>query len=371
MKMFYFLKKGFQFYPPCLAQILMLNDLGVELEVYHGKNSDFINQLLDKRKIKHHELFSDSLKNGKLQSVKKILNYRYEAKKIIKSIPDSEILWFGNCESIMTLGNILEGRRFVASILELYDDQKWIDHLLLNILPKAEAIICCEKHRAAIMKSRYHLKKPPYVMPNKPYEIEESEKKHGEYSKVDPEIYKIMDECKQKSIVLYQGIISKDRPLSNIARALAEINDENVVFWIMGKGDEQVVDEAKGIYKNTIYLGYVPSPQHLIVTQAAHIGIANYDFSNLNNVFCAPNKIYEYAKFGLPMLTSDNVGLVETVGAACAASCVDFSCIDDIVRGIKKILENEQLYRKNAQKFYAATDNMQIMKQICEELEQL
>ena len=265
----------------------------------------------------------------------------------------------------------MEGRRFVASILELYDDQKWIDNLLLNILPKAEAIICCEKHRAAIMKSRYHLKKHPYVMPNKPYEIEESEKKHGEYSKVDPEIYKIMDECKQKSIVLYQGIISKDRPLSNIARALVEINDENVVFWIMGKGDEQVVDEAKGIYKNTIYLGYVPSPQHLIVTQAAHIGIANYDFSNLNNVFCAPNKIYEYAKFGLPMLTSDNVGLVETVGAACAASCVDFSCIDDIVRGIKKILENEQLYRKNAQKFYAATDNMQIMKQICEELEHL
>lgn len=46
----------------------------------------------------------------------------------------------------------------------------------------------------------------------------------------------------------------------------------------MGKGDEQVVDEAKVIYKNTIYLGYIPSPQHLIVTQAAHIGIANYDF---------------------------------------------------------------------------------------------
>ena len=52
------------------------------------------------------------------------MNYRYEAKKSLKVIPDSEILWFGNCESIMTLGNILEGRRFVASILELYDDQK-------------------------------------------------------------------------------------------------------------------------------------------------------------------------------------------------------------------------------------------------------
>ena len=52
-------------------------------------------------------------------------------------------------------------------------------------------------------------------------------------------------------------------------------------------------------------------------------------------------------------------------------SCVDFTCIDDIVRGIKKILENEQLYRENGRKFYAATDNMKIMKQICEELEHL
>ena len=78
MRIFYFLKKGFQFYPPCLAQILLLNDLGVELEVYHGKNSDFINQLLDKREIRHHELSSDNLKNGKFQSVKKILDYRQE-----------------------------------------------------------------------------------------------------------------------------------------------------------------------------------------------------------------------------------------------------------------------------------------------------
>lgn len=37
MRIILFFKKGFQFYPPCLAQILLLNDLGVELEVYHGK----------------------------------------------------------------------------------------------------------------------------------------------------------------------------------------------------------------------------------------------------------------------------------------------------------------------------------------------
>ena len=71
MKIVYFLKKGFQYYPPCLAQVLMLNDLGLEVEIYHGKNSEYINELFDSRKIKHHELKSDNFEKGKFASAKK------------------------------------------------------------------------------------------------------------------------------------------------------------------------------------------------------------------------------------------------------------------------------------------------------------
>lgn len=35
MKMIYILKKGFQFFPPCLAQVLYLKELGAELEIYN------------------------------------------------------------------------------------------------------------------------------------------------------------------------------------------------------------------------------------------------------------------------------------------------------------------------------------------------
>ena len=42
MKIVYVLKKGFKFYPPCLAQVLMLNDKGIDLEVYHGCDTDYI-----------------------------------------------------------------------------------------------------------------------------------------------------------------------------------------------------------------------------------------------------------------------------------------------------------------------------------------
>lgn len=368
MKILYFLKKGFQFYPPCLAQILMLSDFGADLVVYHGINSEYIDNLLDSRNIEHHLLKSDSLKNSRIQSVKKIFSYKSEVKRIIKELPQSAVLWFGNCESFMTLGNSLNGRRFVASVLELYDDQKWIDSLLMQILPKASLIICCERHRAAIMKSRYKLKTTPTVMPNKAYDLSDENSEEDTIDNIDISVLETVQKYKNSRIVLYQGIIGRDRPLANIARALAIIDDPDVVFWIMGKGDIQLVDEVKEIYHQTVYLGFVPSPQHMLVTRHAHIGIANYDYSNLNNIFCAPNKIYEYAKFGMPMLTSDNIGLTETVGVAGAAECVDFSDVTEVKKGLEKILCSYDKYRKNAVGFYKQTDNQSIMNRIYKEL---
>lgn len=368
MKIIYFLKKGFQFYPPCLAQVLMLNDLGADLVVYHGINSKYIDDLFDARNIKHYLLKSDSLKSSKMESLKKIVSYKTEAKRILGTLPKSAMLWFGNCESFMTLGESLNERKFVASVLELYDDQKWIDSQLKHILPKAALLICCERHRSAIMKSRYKLKTFPIVMPNKAYEISDKESEENSFDNIDSAILDVMRQHEKKRIVLYQGIIGRDRPLANIAQALALIDDPNVIFWIMGKGDTQLVNEVKEIYPRTAYLGYVPSPQHMLVTQRAHIGVANYDYSNLNNVFCAPNKIYEYAKFGMPMLTSDNIGLTETVGAAGAAECVDFSDVAEVKNGLSKILSNYDQYHEKALKFYKQTDNRDVMNRIYKEL---
>lgn len=367
MKIVYIIKKGFQYYPPCLAQVLILNDLGMELEIYHGKNSEYIDGLLDIRQIKHYQLNSDNDAKGRVASIKKLIFYRQELKKILSGISCDEVLWFGNCESLMLLGKYLENRKFVASILELYDDKRWIRKLLREILPKAEAVICCEKHRAAIMKSYYSLNELPYVIPNKAYELGLS----NEYSPIlhNDFLQKTTNKAAGKIVVLYQGIISKDRPLSVVANALAKINNPNIVFWIMGSGDMQVVEETKHIYTNTEYLGYIPSPQHLFVTAFASIGIANYDYSNLNNVFCAPNKIYEYAKFGIPMLTSDNIGLSETVGAEGAAECVDFREVNQVKNGLLTIINGYTQYSKCAKKFYHMSDNRETICHICKVLE--
>lgn len=362
MKIVYILKKGFQIFPPCLAQLLYLDDMGIELEVYHGKNSDAINSILDERGITHYTLESDRVNKTTLQSFKTLFDYTVEIKKIIKSIPKETVIWFGNCESCVTVGKIIYDRKFVLSVLELDDTDSMIGKQLKKVINKAAAVLCCEKHRAAIMRIYYKLEKEPYVLPNKPYEFK------NDTVELDEKYKSVIEPIKDKFIVIYQGIVSSDRPLDKIADALNVLDDENTYFLVLGGASEEYQADLKKHYSRTVFGGFIPSPQHLLVTQYAKIGIANYDYSCLNNLFCAPNKIYEYAKFGMPMLTSQNIGLTETVGAANAAVCVDFLDVEQIANGIKKIKENHEAYSKAAIEFYEGTSNFETIKEIVKEL---
>ena len=365
MKIHYILKKGFHCYPPCLAQVLYLNDMGVDIEVYHGAESEVIVQIFNERHITHHTLVSDRTNSNSFQSAVTMLAYKKEIAKIVSAIPKDDLIWYGNCESAMALGVKILSHQFVLSVLELYDQGSLYDRFLKKYINHATLILCCEKHRAQIMKAYYSLKQDPFVLPNKPYELVDN----LDADALSAEVKEKISGLKDKFIVLYQGIVTPDRPLDKVALALSDINNEQIVFVVMGRATEDMKNKIRGCYTNTVFMDYVPSPQHLLVTKYANIGIANYDYSNLNNLFCAPNKIYEYAKFGVPMLVSKNIGLTETVGNYGAAECVDFDNVNCIKNGIQKIFSSNQEYSQKALAFYEKTDNSLVMQEIMNVLE--
>lgn len=364
MKIIYILKKGFQYFPPCLAQVLSLNDLGVNLVVYHGKNTPQINALFDQRNIEHYTFESDKQSKSRFDMAKNFFFMRKEIRRLQKQISYDDFIWLGNAETAIAMEpNDLRKRKFLLSILELYDVGNYIEKKLATIINDAKFVIACEKHRAMIMYGRYNLKEIPFVIPNKPYE-------YNDAILQDEYLQRKMHSFENKIIVLYQGIISKDRPLDKVAEALNKINDDNVYFFVLGKSNPIVEQEIKKIYDRTVFWGFIPSPSHLIITSKCHIGVANYDMSCLNNIFCAPNKIYEYSKYGLPLLVSQNAGLTETVGLAGAAECVDFNNIDQISCGIKKMLQSYATYSENARKFYRSTDLLTLYKKVLSKIEE-
>ena len=104
------------------------------------------------------------------------------------------------------------------------------------------------------------------------------------------------------------------------------------------------------------HIDYVPAPFHLSITQMAHIGIVAYSFERLNDIFCAPNKIFEYSMCGFPMLCNDVGGLLSTVGDAGAGECVDFAQQSAILRGLQEISSDHEAYSERSLRFYESVD---------------
>lgn len=362
MRIIYLLKKGLQCFPPCLMHILYLNDLGVDLCIYHGKNTPAIDKILDGRKIEHHSFKCDKDNRTKYESALNYLAFKNEIRDLANKLSNDSILWFGNAETLVAFPRKkLKKFRFVATVLELYNQGSFLDKGLAKVINHAELVICCEKHRSAIMMSRYSLNKMPFVIPNKPYDLHEEvsgSKQHLEMIK----------KYIHRTIIVYQGIITPDRPLDKIASALKRIGEDNIFFFVLGKYTNEIKEKITSIYPNTVFWGYIPAPEHLAITKHCSIGVANYDMSCLNNVFCAPNKIYEYTKYGLPLIASQNIGLSETVGEYGAAECVDFTDINQIELGVRKILSDFSRYTEKANEFYFNTDNEAVLRLIVHDL---
>lgn len=353
-------------YPPCLSQICYLDDLGVKVIVGFGGCDESVKKILENRNIKYFDWKITRKKRGYLEKIFSYYNYAKAAKNMIKKVcSKDDILWFGTADSAFALTRTLKDKKYayVLSILELYDNNKLYKKEIGEIIHDAKVVISCEYTRALIMKSWWNLKKIPYVMPNKPYFHPKKKQLEGTIPLTKQMICRIKD----KKFILYQGIIAIDRDLKTLAMALSEMK-QDIFLVLMGKEINGSAKQIEDIYDKTIYLGYAPAPFHLEVTSYAMIGIANYDDSSLNNLFCAPNKIYEYSGFGIPVIGSNVPGLINTIQKYNAGICVDFMNVFKIREAIERLMLNYEQYSTNAYNFFDTVDNMKVIKEIITEI---
>jgi glycosyltransferase involved in cell wall biosynthesis len=95
--------------------------------------------------------------------------------------------------------------------------------------------------------------------------------------------------------------------------------DEKFVLVIMGEVFKEY-DETlrlkirKFRLEDRVFLhGPIPHVEILKYMASCDIGTAFYNRSNLNNYYCASNKVFEYIALGKPLLTNNYPGLLQTV----------------------------------------------------------
>lgn len=362
MRVIYVMRGALHVYPPCVAQICGLRDMGIDVSVVFGSCDPSVIALLEDRSIPYHAVGDQRLLGGALGKMEGYARFGIRGwNEISQHIRSDTVLWCGTADTAIALAPHLRRQRYVLNVLELYDTYPFYRRWLARLSPGACAVVASEFHRAWIMKSWWGLEQLPFVMPNKTYAHPRTRGTVGSTSATRSAIAALGN----RRVLLYQGLITADRDLSSLAEALASVNSEYCLA-LMGTESGDAVSRLKRIYDHTVYLGYIPAPLHLEVTSHAHIGIANYQAININNVFCAPNKTYEYAGFGIPVLANDVPGLRETVGAAGAGLCTQFHDRVGVLQALQTIDESYEAYAQDAAIFFDCTDNNATLASIVE-----
>jgi glycosyltransferase involved in cell wall biosynthesis len=107
-------------------------------------------------------------------------------------------------------------------------------------------------------------------------------------------------------ILLYQGGLENGRGVHLILDAFEARQDDKVVLVFMGYGSLQKNIETAAAEKKNIFFHPAVAPQVVLeYTASADLGIHLIQNNCLNHDYCMPNKLFEYAMAGLPVLVSN------------------------------------------------------------------
>lgn len=262
-----------------------------------------------------------------------------------------DILWIIHERTAIGMRNILKNRKYILTSYELrdYSEPELMKPLRMP-MQNAKVNIQCEPNRAWIARMIYGLKETPLVIPNKPFN-------HPRNKNIATE--KLKDDGKK--IILYQGVLTRERNLDGMCKAISLLDGFKLV--LLGQETEYSKELAEK-YKNIEFPGFIKSPGHLLFTSNAYIGVVTYSPQDLDCAYCAPNKIWEFSGFGIPMICNEIPGLQYTVEANKCGICTDTDDAEAIVNAIKDIDAHYDTYSQNATKMFDDVNLLQLVEDV-------
>lgn len=298
------------------------------------------------------EVDSDRFKNVLIGSastgIKNLLQNIYEAYRIIKKEKPEYVYCHDYYSSLLVY--MLKSRKHCKFII--YDAHELIipesgvkdrrlaffhffEKLIIN---KVDKVICANKKRGSLMKEHYRLKSQPVTIRN--------------ISQLtisgDSQTSKILESLnvffsKPGPVVVYAGVVTRSRKVAELAQSVSALAPKYKLL-IVGKGD--AINEIKAIAASNPHLvaaftGPVPYKALGAILSKCDVGFVYYPINTLNNIFCASNKVYEYASVSLPMISSTN----PTISEELTLNHIGVSS-DNFVEALNVLYKNLDEYKK-------------------------
>lgn len=360
-------------YPPTITLVKNLIDEEYEILVVSEQTDTLMELYKDNKKVSFENINSmDGVSLIKRIKRRVFLGREYR-KKLNRFYRENDLVWVSGDVTARALGKSLKEKKYVLHIMELeqycplFKGAKVLKFPIDEYARKASAIVVPEENRSHIQQIWWKLDKRPYVMPNKPYSLEP-----GQLSKQAVDIIEQMKKEKRK-IIIYLGVIDEDRNFDEFAKAI-EGKKEEYVFYMFGSVNsisEKYFSEFLREYSFVKYCGFFPPPMHLIFLKYAYIGLLpyyvnrdrEYDYQ-INALYCAPNKIFEYAGYDIPMIGTEVLGLKEPFEKYKIGICCEEMSATCIAEAIDIINENYEMMSKQCKSFYNSVNLKDILLKI-------
>ena len=305
-----------------------------------------------------------SSKSGIITKIYDWYRYRQQVKTQLFEIHiDSEdLIWYSSADSVLPLifSRQVRKRKAVFQINELYDAYPVYKLLLKILLSRDSKVVVPEINRAILMKYWFNLRERPFILPNKAVDKDES---IFIDASLESHLINIQNYKSQGfKIIIFQGMIEPRRDLSNLMRSLTTL-DEKVMMIFMGK-DFGMIEKYRQINPNIYVLPFQIAPNHLKITELADIGILYYDHSELNQIYCAPNKIWEYSAFGIPFISNELPGLNFATDKFKAGLQLDFENQYAVHDGVKRLIIDYEVYSANSKKMFNSIDMKSLISKV-------
>lgn len=221
---------------------------------------------------------------------------------------------------------------------------KWVERLLIK---KADHVFVVSENIADWYRDTYKITRPTVVL-NAP---REQQVEKNDYFR---ETFGLR---KDQVIVLYQGGLAAGRGVDLLLEIFKKRTDDKVVIVFMGYGNlEKDIQEASKSHNNIFLHKAVPPNVLLSYTVSADVGISFIENICLSYYYCMPNKLFEYAMAGLPVIVSNMKEIREFVESHQMGVVVEDKTVESLNQAIEKLLYMDlTVLKKNAKK--AALDN--------------
>lgn len=220
----------------------------------------------------------------------------------------------------------------------------WLERLGIQ---RASGVIAANIFRAKAMQEHYRLTKTPLVFRNI------SVPQVGNLSRQATDRLPIAHSGEIR--VIYQGDMSLRRGIRRFIEAVAYLPSFIRLVLAGGGPDLERIRACVvelSLEDRVFCLGRIPNVELPAITQECHVGIVTYPYEGLNNRYCAPNKIFEYAQAGLPVVATDQPPLRLMIEDYVIGILVRQQ--DDpkaVAETILRVVEGLDTYRQNLKRF--------------------